>query len=183
MWPSTQTRDGGNIADSLPITVPFVRATQRFIQTWRSFKGQLHVVFMKSKLSHTDTTASNRVYTAELTPSSEFLCKVKVELSLYRPWRPLGLRDIRLTGVGKVVSPTCPGRFLVLISVMGWVHPRAIVRLEGKLKKSTSSWTRTGDLPACGISAWTNYATAYSQALLFTRQEPRRRYFLHTQTP
>jgi hypothetical protein len=40
--------------------------------------------------------------------------KVKVKLSLYRPWRPLGLReveaptfsDIRLIDGGKVVSPT-----------------------------------------------------------------------------
>jgi hypothetical protein len=40
--------------------------------------------------------------------------KLKVKLSLYRPWRPLGLReveaptfsDIRLTNGGKVVSPT-----------------------------------------------------------------------------
>jgi hypothetical protein len=39
---------------------------------------------------------------------------IKVKLSLYRPWRPLGLQeveaptfsDVRLTDGGKVVSPT-----------------------------------------------------------------------------
>jgi hypothetical protein len=91
---------------------------------------------------------------------------IKVKLSLYRAWRPLGLRevealtfsDIRLTDCGKVVSPTRrpllpPGNFLVLIFVRDWVDPRAIVRLErlGKLKKFTSSGTWTGDLPACSI--------------------------------
>jgi hypothetical protein len=53
------------------------------------------------------------------------VCKVKVKLSLYRPWRPLGLReveaptfsDIRLTDGGKIVSPKRRPRtrFLVLI--------------------------------------------------------------------
>jgi hypothetical protein len=59
--------------------------------------------------------------------------------------------DILLTDGGKVVTPTrrplfTPRRFLVF-------DPRAIVRLEGlgKLKKSTSSGIRTGDLPACTI--------------------------------
>jgi hypothetical protein len=86
---------------------------------------------------------------------------VKVKLSLYRP---LGLReveastfsDIRVIDGGEVVSFTRflpPGRFLVIISVGGWVDPRAMVRLEGlgKLEKSTPSGIGTGDLPTCSI--------------------------------
>jgi hypothetical protein len=59
--------------------------------------------------------------------------KGKVNVSLYRPWRALGLREveattfsyIRLTDGNTIVSPMRrphlpPGRFLVLISVGGW---------------------------------------------------------------
>jgi hypothetical protein len=49
--------------------------------------------------------------------------------------------------------PLPPGRFLILISVRGWVEPWAIVRLEelGQLKKIHLTGTRTRDLSACSI--------------------------------
>jgi hypothetical protein len=83
----------------------------------------------------------------------------KVKLSLYRPWRPLGLReveaptfsDIRLTDGGKVVSPMrrrlfAPRKIADTHFCWGLSRPRAIVRLEGlgKLKNPP----RPGHQPA-----------------------------------
>jgi hypothetical protein len=102
--------------------------------------------------------------------------KLRQSYPCNRPWRPTGLWDVeaptsclqnRLTGGGEIASltpsrPLSPGRFLVLISVRGWVEPGPIVWLEGlgKLKKKIQ-WPHRESIPRpSGLwrSASSNYA-------------------------
>jgi len=92
---------------------------------------------------------------------SEESCK-KVNQSHYRPVVADGSRKLRFPDFvttaqdGDRLSALRTGRLyskeilLVLISVRGWVEPRAIVRSEGfyvNEKSTDTSWDRTNDLP------------------------------------
>jgi hypothetical protein len=69
-------------------------------------------------------------------------------------FKTIGSQMVVRLSAPRASRPLPPWRFLVFISVRGWVDSRAIVRLKGlsQLKKSSDIigiWTR--DLPACSI--------------------------------
>jgi hypothetical protein len=82
--------------------------------------------------------------------------KGKASYPCNRPWRPIGLWDVEGPTLSRQsahrwrwgcqpYAPATlypPGRFLILISVRGWVDPNWKIHLIG---------TRTRDLPGCSI--------------------------------
>jgi hypothetical protein len=85
-------------------------------------------------------------------------------LRVARGWVSHNLRTFG-SQIAASLSVLCAGHFLtsrtfqILIFVRDWADPRAIVRLEklGKLEKSTSSGTQTGDPTGLCRSIWNRF--------------------------
>jgi hypothetical protein len=158
----------------------------RIIFMMSTIYGVPHYIFFSSLriISHPFCPNSQNTVLKNLSPCSSLNVKDQVVIVIVRekvkgkaipytrPWRPIGLWDVEGLTVSRQsahrwrygcqpYAPAAlhpPGWFLVLISVRGWVDPRAIVRLEGRKIPPL----RDSNLRPSGLyrSASTNYATA-----------------------
>jgi len=155
---------------------------RRFCHVWLLFKSvwRVSLFYILLKVSSSATCFHER-YSVGLNEGK------KVKQSLYRPGQALRVPQIWGAHIsrqpayegGKVVSPTHrpplpPRKYSLLISVRGWVDPRAIVQPEGLCQWNNSNDTignRTSDHPACRavpqptVHSWLkHYATSLKVA-------------------